>query len=578
MKDLHAFLGGLSVSLALLVAGCVAFQWPDAGTSRLPATFPNGVAAGDVDQHSAVLWARSTATGPITFTYGMDLARPIGVVTVPVAHPQIPVTVTLTDLPAGATLHYRVQNTAGDALDGRFRTTAPITISRGLRFGVGADWRGDLAPFPAVANAPARDLDFFIALGDVTYADFGSPATGYQHARTLEDFRRKYDEVYGTHLGVNTLAALRASTALFVTIDDHEVLNNFAGGALAQRDHRFPEETGRINDAQLYEDALQAFFEYHPLRVERYGVRGDDGRMDGEYKLYRFRTFGRDAALFLLDGRSFRDLPLARANPLDPDDVARFRRQVFRPERTLLGPGQLADLKRDLLAAQEAGVTWKFIATPEPMQYRGLLSAQDRWEGYAAERTELLRFIQEQGIRNVVFLSADIHGVLVNNLSYRMGPDGEEIPVDAWEVTVPPVAFNPPMGPVLVEHGVDVGLISPQALALYRRLPVRPDADQWVDDKDDWLQAYINEQLRAFGQDDLGLTGSSLDATLLAGDYVVAHVFGWTEFAIAPEDQTLTVTTYGIAPYGREELASQPVAVLARQPQIVSQFQVRPVR
>ena len=34
------------------------------------ASLPNGVAAGDVTQESAVLWARSTATGVVTFTYG----------------------------------------------------------------------------------------------------------------------------------------------------------------------------------------------------------------------------------------------------------------------------------------------------------------------------------------------------------------------------------------------------------------------------------------------------------------------------------------------------------------------------
>jgi len=62
-----------------------------------------------------------------------------------------------------------------------------------------------------------------------------------------------------------------------------------------------------------------------------------------------------------------------------------------------------------LLAAQADNVVWKFIAIPEPIQNLGILIASDRYEGYAAERSELLRFIDENNIKNVVFISADIH-------------------------------------------------------------------------------------------------------------------------------------------------------------------------
>jgi hypothetical protein len=39
----------------------------------------------------------------------------------------------------------------------------------------------------------------------------------------------------------------------------------------------------------------------------------------------------------------------------------------------------------------------------------------DRWEGYAAERQEIIAFIQDNDIRNVVFLSTDIHAAIVND-------------------------------------------------------------------------------------------------------------------------------------------------------------------
>lgn len=536
-----------------------------------PASLPHGVASGDVSQTGAVLWSRSTATGPLTFTYALAGETGGQQIVVPVNDPWQPVTVTLSGLQPDSIYSYSAQNSLGERAGGRFRTAAPPGVFRGLRFGASGDWRGDMAPYPATDNAPGHQLDFFLALGDLIYADIGSPATGNRTAETLDDFRRKYAEVLSTQAGSNEVARLRAATPLFAVFDDHEVTNDFAGGAPAQADRRFAETEGFINDTALYETAVRAFQEYQPLAAEFYGPLGGDGRMDGERKYYRYRTFGSDAALFLLDSRSFRDLPLARARMDDPTDGARFLAQSYRPGRTLLGPGQLSELQADLAQAQAAGVTWKFVALSVPVQYRGLLSAQDRYEGYAAERADLLSFIAQQPICNVVFVSADIHGTLVNEISYAKGPGEQEQPTGAVEVTVGPAAFDPPQGPVLVRHGVEAGLISPEEEAIYAGLPVANDPDSRVDDRDDWVKAYIDAQLAAQGRERLGLAGEPL-----AGDYVALHSFGWTEFEIDAAGQGLTVTTWGIPAYGLGDVRANPFEVLARQPGIVSRFRLWP--
>jgi alkaline phosphatase D len=75
-------------------------------------------------------------------------------------------------------------------------------------------------------------------------------------------------------------------------------------------------------------------------------------------------------------------------------------------------------LKNDLLKAQQNGITWKFIMSSDPIQNFGIPVAGDRWEGYAAERTDLLRFIKENNIKNVVFATGDFHGYVVNNVTY----------------------------------------------------------------------------------------------------------------------------------------------------------------
>ncbi len=63
------------------------------------------------------------------------------------------------------------------------------------------------------------------------------------------------------------------------------MINDFSGGANADTDNRFPENSGLINDTQLYENGLQAFQEYNPLGHDFYGDVGDE-RFNNERKLY----------------------------------------------------------------------------------------------------------------------------------------------------------------------------------------------------------------------------------------------------------------------------------------------------
>jgi phosphodiesterase/alkaline phosphatase D-like protein len=97
--------------------------------------------------------------------------------------------------------------------------------------------------------------------------------------------------------------------------------------------------------------------------------------------------------------QSARDLiPLP---PVDPDCLA----HIFDPTRTMLGAEQKQWLKDGLM---ETNATWKFIVNQVPIT-QAFAVPYDRWEGYGAERNELLDFISDNNIRNVVFLTTDIH-------------------------------------------------------------------------------------------------------------------------------------------------------------------------
>ncbi|MBX7166413.1 MAG: alkaline phosphatase D family protein [Pirellulales bacterium] len=538
-----ATLGGLLPLLAAAPAGAQ--------------SLPQGVAAGDTTVDSSILWTRSTVTGQVRFDVATDPGFTNVVVSnqVNVANAAIPIKSSVTGLTADTQYYYRARNAAGVTSSGQFRTLAAPGTQTGLRFGVSGDWFGGNVDYLALTNAPSRDLDFFVALGDTAYADLTSPAGGA--ASSLAQFRNKQAEVYDNPAMMN----LRESTSWYATIDDHEVRNDFSGGANPSTDTRFQQTGSYINDTALFDNGLRAFQEYNPIADTFYGATGDP-RTAGERNLYRTRQFGQDAVTFMLDARSFRDSPLG-----EPDlfNLQGYINDSFNPARTMLGRAQIDTLKTDLLAAQNADVTWKFILVPEPIQYLGPFDPSDRFEGYEAERTEILKFIDDHDIENVVFISADIHNTVVNDLTYRRTATGPDRPLAAWEISTGALYGPTPGGFQAMQEALALGLVSQEQYDEYLTLPVR--------DKDAFFNSLLDEllpSLSIFNYHDVspfGLTDSPLiSAELLSGTWNIGHSWGWTEFEIDATTQDLLVTTYGIDTQG-----------VITSPEVFGQFRVHAV-
>ncbi len=102
----------------------------------------------------------------------------------------------------------------------------------------------------------------------------------------------------------------------------------------------------------------------------------------------------------------------------------------------MLGARQYAAFTKAIKAST---ATWKVIVNEVPIQQFYALQ-YSRWEGYAAERERLLRFLQ-LNVRNVVFATTDTHANLVNEVRYRtLGGTPESSGM--WEVVTGPVATN----------------------------------------------------------------------------------------------------------------------------------------
>ncbi|WP_449395431.1 alkaline phosphatase D family protein [Devosia riboflavina] len=550
-------------------------------TASFTADFPNGVSAGDVTQHSALLWTRAADAGRLRLQVAIDplFYKVIETQRVQVSDSAVPVKIEVDHLKAGTDYYYRFIDASGDVIGGSFRTAAATGTSDGFHFGVVSDMHGaDFAPFGAIRNAPASDLDLLVKLGDQVFADQPPPG-----AATLAEFRAEHEAIYSEKFGFNFLADLQANTPILSMPDDAELVNNWAGGASPASDPRFSGQGGDfINETPLYGNAMRAFQNYNAIENRSYHHTGDD-RFDGAPDLYRYQTYGSDAAVFMLDARSFRDAEVASPlNPLDPSEVAPFLANAFETGRTMLGEVQFERLKQNLLDARDQGVVWKFVMLPEPIQnYGPLVDAGDRYEGYAAERAALLAFIDDNHIENVVFVSGDTHWYSVNNLTYQAFAGGPQIASSAFEVVVPSVGGDL-IGPLVAPTAAALGLITPAELAYYESLPNAPDADSVLNDKDDFNEFVLDTVLAGFGYDPLGLDNNlpaaagKVNATLLQGAHFVSHYFGWSDFSIDGAASKLTVTTWGMPGYSPAELAADPAAILERSPTIVSQFEVTP--
>ncbi len=411
------------VPLIVFVGMALALIWPthllaqEAGPG-----ITHGPLSGEITATSAVLWARGSEAGDMTFTVTEAGGDGVAVATVAVSEEHDYTGEVLVDDLAPATDYaFSVEHSAGDEVrTGTFTTAPAAEEAAGLRFVFGACLGGQgycrnpetgWVIFDAMA---ATEPAFFLMLGDGVYVDSACPVGEGQNVPGAEEVATDLAGFYGRykyHLEDSTYAGFLAETPIFVTWDDHEIRDNFGGPELE-----------RINP-QLLAEGRKAFFDYWPL------LGGEGAR------IYRKLSYGAHADLFVLDTRSYRD-PLVNWDPSP----------VTGEHKTMLGAEQF-DWLREELAASTA--TWKFIVTSVPVSYptgfpQPQVEGRDGWanggdrSGYEQEMMRLLFFLSAHGIENVVFIAGDTHWPF----AIEYDPDGDGAP-DFFEVGSSPLSAIP---------------------------------------------------------------------------------------------------------------------------------------
>ena len=428
----------------------------------------HGVAAGDVTATSATIWARASGAAQLQVEVDTDSAfaqaspRVGGLAT---EASDFTATAQLDGLLPDTLYYYRATFVGSSQADvaavsearvGSFRTAPAKSDRQSLSFVVGGGLGGGgycraaSSGYAIFERMASLEPDFFLAIGDQIYADTDCPAQGPDGRRNepggfsavtdssvpwsnLERVR----EVYFAHWRYNradrSLRALLERTPIYVQWSDREVLDDFGANWGFWR----LEQVNREGYPTAVQAGREAFMAYAPLGREAVARQ----------RFYRSFRWGRDLELFMVDTRSYRsrnDLPDTAEN-----------------DKTLLGSAQLAWLKEGLGGSD---ATWKVISSDVPISIqtgtRSEMHGNDGWAsgtrtnfssrtGFEREFSALLRFLDEENVRNVVFVTTDAG--LAATIRYELDADGDGDPLVVHELLSGPLSAPPASTPLWMQ-------------------------------------------------------------------------------------------------------------------------------
>lgn len=389
---------------------------------------PYGVQLGDLSGDRAILWSKADRPARMLVAWSTteSMGEPqAGRAVNALEDTDHTAKVDLVGLPLGQRVFYEVRfldladlKTLSPPVRGSFVT--PPAERRDIRFVWSGDTAGqgwginpDFGGMRIYETMRRAEPDFFLHSGDTIYADGpilpearagdGSTWRGpdgkpwrnltipekEKVAESLHELRMNY----AYNLMDEHVRAFNAAVPMLAQWDDHEVTNNWYWELRKDQDRRYKE--GSV--ALLAARGLRAFHEYMPTR--RHPLEQD--------RLYGSFRYGPSLELFRIDLRSYRG---PNGDGLQNE---------LSPKARVIGQEQLAWL---MAALKASSATWKVIACDMPL---GLIVWDDFRNkrgveavaqgdmgpplGRELEIADLLRFIRDQGIKNTVWLTADVH-------------------------------------------------------------------------------------------------------------------------------------------------------------------------
>ncbi|WP_426233134.1 alkaline phosphatase D family protein [Pseudomonas sp. TWP3-2] len=202
---------------------------------------------------------------------------------------------------------------------------------------------------------------------------------------------REYNEIlekYRAAFSQPNIQRLMSGTPTYMILDDHEIEDNWPVNA-----HK--------SDASLFRNAMTAYEIYQASHSPACAVTSN-GQVDQVLKNYWYQFSDGDIEWFVTDSRT--------------------RRNLAQDDRRILDEEQEQALCQWLI---ESPARVKFVVTSVMFYPDRKLHGDDAWKSFPAQRLRLLEVIRTHRLKNVVFISGDVHGSLTSRLTHSADPDFE---------------------------------------------------------------------------------------------------------------------------------------------------------
>ncbi|GAA2095657.1 alkaline phosphatase D family protein [Actinomadura alba] len=415
-------LGGVGAAAVMLGTGVLGGESANAFTSRKSNPFTLGVASGDPAPDGFVLWTRLApepfaADGKggmpatrvkVEYEVATDdrfrhvVRRGAAVATPELGHSVHP---EIDGLAPDREYFYRFRANGEISPTGRSKTMPSAGSNpRELDFAFASCQAWQDGYFTAYDHMAAEDLDLVVHLGDYLYEyelttnKRGVTVPEQFHTETFDLAR--YRLQYSLYKAEAPLQNAHASFPFIHTLDDHEVVNDWAADTVIAGRHPNPDPAAF---AQRKAAAFQAFYENLPLRRAQLPS-------GPHIRLHRRLAYGRLADFVMIDTRGSRDIQACAYGNGTGRSTACAER--FDTDRTILGPDQRQWLLDGLSSSR---ARWQVLGNQVPMLETdwdpgaGKDVWIDPWDGYVGDRNRILASAQDRDVRNLVVITGDRH-------------------------------------------------------------------------------------------------------------------------------------------------------------------------
>ena len=418
-------------------------------------TITEGIASGDVTHDSAIIWSRISEPSIMNVEFANNVLFLNSKLETKFVDDNTDFIgkIKLYNLTASTTYFYRVffstldNSITSSTIMGRFETAPnPTTSHNPISFIVGGDIGGQTLcrelnkGYSIFEKMIEISPDFYIQNGDMIYADDECPKQRLDGGQNIHgnffgiadpkinwNNQTQVHDIYLKHWVYNRadphLQNFLKNTSLYSQWDDHEVINDFG----ANWSYWNVENQNRTGYKNLVQEGRKVFFNFSPI---------DRNNITDPNRIYRTFSWGDDLDLLILDARSDRS-----RNDM-PDSIEN--------NKTMLGSAQLSWLKDNLL---RSNAIWKVVSSDIPMSIpTGANSSKfgrDGWAngisldfssktGFERELEEIMKFIDDNNIKNVVFVTTDVHFPIILKYNADMNSDGDS--VNVYEIISGPLS------------------------------------------------------------------------------------------------------------------------------------------